>query len=149
MRPYPFVVPFGVVVLAAFRPTWEWATSGLENGLSAAWLGAVMLVLATIARRIRRATRPSPPISTARLVGAAFLLGLGPLVRPDLTVMAAVAIVVVLVMRRPRGASLAWFLAGALALPVVAELLSMGYYGLLVPNTALAKDSGGTYWSDG
>jgi arabinofuranosyltransferase len=44
---------------------------------------------------------------------------------------------------------LAWFLAGALALPVLTELFRMGYYGILVPNTALAKDSGGTYWSDG
>src|SRR3954470_18551266 len=72
------ILPFGVVVLAALPPTWEWATSGLENGLSVAWLGAVMLVLATVARR------EETPIATARLVGAAFVLGLGPLVRPDL-----------------------------------------------------------------
>ncbi len=90
-----------------------------------------------------------PRITTARLVGAAFLLGLGPLVRPDLTIMSVVAVVVVLVVRRLRGASLAWFLVGALALPVLSELFRMGYYGILVPNTALAKDSGGTYWSDG
>ena len=77
------------------------------------------------------------------------MLGLGPLVRPDLTIMSVVAVVVVLVVRRLRGATLAWFLVGALALPVLTELFRMGYYGILVPNTALAKDSGGTYWSDG
>jgi arabinofuranosyltransferase len=137
------VVPFGVVAIAALPPTWEWATSGLENGLSVAWLGGVMLVLARIARR------DAPPLSTPRLAAGAFVLGLGPLVRPDLTVMSAVALVVVLVVRRPRGAPLAWFLVGALALPVLSELFRMGYYGILVPNTALAKDSGGTYWSDG
>ncbi len=77
------------------------------------------------------------------------LLGLGPLVRPDLTIMSAAAIVAVLVVRRPRGAQLAWFLAGCLTLPVLSELFRMGYYGILVPNTALAKDAGGTYWSQG
>src|SRR4051794_36494050 len=28
------IVPFAVVVMAALPPTWEWATSGLENWLS-------------------------------------------------------------------------------------------------------------------
>src|SRR4051812_24228140 len=68
------IVPFAVVVMAALPPTWEWATSGLENGLSIAWLGAVMLVLATIARPVG-ADGP-PPTSTPRLVAAAFVLGL-------------------------------------------------------------------------
>ena len=137
------VVPFGAVVLAALPPSWEWATSGLENGLSVAWLGAVMLVLATVARR------DPPPTTPIRLAAAGVLLGLGPLVRPDLTIVSVVALVVVVIVRRPRGAPLAWFLVGALTLPVVVELLRMGYYGVLVPNTALAKDAGGTYWSDG
>ena len=47
------------------------------------------------------------------------------------------------------GAQLGWFLAGCLTLPVLSELFRMGYYGILVPNTALAKDAGGTYWSQG
>jgi arabinofuranosyltransferase len=149
------IVPFGVVVLAALPPVWEWATSGLENGLTVAWLGATMLVLATVA-----APEPEPEPepepggdarapSIARLAGAGFVLGLGPLVRPDLTIMSAVAIVVVLVVRRMRGAALVGFLVGAAALPVLTELFRMGYYGSLVPNTALAKNSGGTYWSEG
>ena len=141
------IVPFAVIVIAALPPTWEWATSGLENGLSIAWLGAVMLVLATIAVPV--GTEGAPALSTPRLVAAAFVLGLGPLVRPDLTIMSAVALIVVFVVRRLRGRSLAWFVVGALALPVLSELFRMGYYGILVPNTALAKDSGGTYWSDG
>ncbi len=139
------MVPFGAVALAALPASWEWATSGLENGLSVAWLGAVMLVLATVGRR-----ELSPPTTTtARLVGAGVLLGLGPLVRPDLTIMSVVAVVAVLLTRRLRGARLAAFVLGALALPVVVELFRMGYYGVLVPNTALAKDAGGTYWANG
>jgi len=141
-RDHP-AVPLGAVVIAALPASWEWATSGLENGLSLAWIGALMLVLATFARRDLAS---APPWKTAA-VGV--LLGLGPLVRPDLTVMSAAAIVAVLATRRPRGASLAWLLGGFLALPVLSELFRMGYYGILVPNTALAKDAGGTYWSQG
>jgi arabinofuranosyltransferase len=138
------MVPFGAVALAALPASWEWATSGLENGLSVAWLGAVMLAQATLARRDTTRTT-----STARLVGAGVLLGLGPLVRPDLTIMSVVAVIAVLVVRRLRGAPLGGFVLGALALPVLVELFRMGYYGVLVPNTALAKDAGGTYWSNG
>ena len=137
------IVPFGAVVVAALPASWEWATSGLENGLSLAWIGALMLVLATVARR------DPPPLSTVKIVAVGVLLGLGPLVRPDLTIMSVATIVAVLVVRRPRGAQLGWFLTGCLTLPVLSELFRMGYYGILVPNTALAKDAGGTYWSQG
>jgi arabinofuranosyltransferase len=80
-------------------------------------------------------------------VGA--LLGLGPLVRPDLAVVSVVVIAAVLWARRPRGAELVSLIGGFVALPVVYEVFRAGYYGTLVPNTALAKDSGGTYWSQG
>ena len=136
-------VPFGAVVIAALPASWEWATSGLENGLSLAWLGALMLVLATFARR------DPPPAPAWKFAAVGVLLGLGPLVRPDLTIMSVAAIVAVLATRRLRGASLGWFLGGCLALPVLSEVFRMGYYGILVPNTALAKDAGGTHWSQG
>ncbi len=77
------------------------------------------------------------------------LVGLGPLVRPDLAVVSVVVAVAVLWSRRPRGAELGWLVAGFLALPVGYEIFRAGYYGALVPNTALAKDSGGMYWSQG
>jgi len=137
------IVPLGAVVIAALPASWEWATSGLENGLSLAWIGALMLVLATVARR------DPPSLSVAKTIGVGVVLGLGPLVRPDLTIMSVTAIVAVLATRRPRGAPLAWLLGGFFALPVLSELFRVGYYGILVPNTALAKDAGGTYWSQG
>ena len=90
-------VPFGAVVIAALPASWEWATSGLENGLSLAWMGALMLVLSTFARR------DAPSTAAWKTAAAGVLLGLGPLVRPDLTIMSAAALVAVLVARRPRG----------------------------------------------
>jgi len=137
------IVPLGAVVIAALPASWEWATSGLENGLSLAWIGALMLVLATVARR------DAPSLTIAKTVGVGVVLGLGPLVRPDLTIMSVVVAAAVLAIRRPRGAPLAWLLGSMLALPVLSEIFRAGYYGILVPNTALAKDAGGTYWSQG
>jgi arabinofuranosyltransferase len=141
--PSALLVPFGVVVVVALPASWDWATSGLENGLSLAWLGALMLVVATV-------TRPRAlPMSGPRALAVGALLGLGPLVRPDLAVVSVVVVVAVLWSRRPRGAELVWLVAGFFALPVGYEIFRAGYYGALVPNTALAKDSGGMYWSQG
>ena len=141
-------VPLGAIVIAALPASWEWATSGLENGLSLAWIGALMLALATVAHRDGD-RRDGAPMTAWKTIAVGALLGLGPLVRPDLTIMSVAALVAVLAVRRPRGASLAWLLGGFLALPVLTELFRMGYYGILVPNTALAKDADGTYWSQG
>ena len=139
----PLLVPFGAVVFVAVSASWDWATSGLENGLSLAWLGALMLVVATV-------TRPrAPAMSAPRALAVGALLGLGPLVRPDLAVVSVAVIVAVLWSRRPRGRELTWLLVGFLAIPLAYEIFRAGYYGALVPNTALAKDSGGMYWSQG
>jgi arabinofuranosyltransferase len=139
------MVPFGVVALVALPPSWDWATSGLENGLSVAWLGAVMLVLGTVAPGGVAARA----FATRRLVGLGVVLSLGPLVRPDLAIMTVVAAIAVVVVCAPRGARLAGFLAACLALPALIQVLRMGYYGSLVANTALAKDSSGSYWDQG
>ncbi len=88
-------------------------------------------------------------MSGPRALAVGALLGLGPLVRPDLAVVSVVVIVAVLWSRRLRGAELVWLLVGVFALPVGYEIFRAGYYGALVPNTALAKDSGGMYWSQG
>jgi arabinofuranosyltransferase len=137
------VVPFGVLVFVALPPAWDWATSGLENGLSIAWLGALTLVVARVARRDAHLM----PVPRTVAVGA--LMGLGPLVRPDFAVVSVVVIVAVLWARRPRGSELVWLIVGIVALPVAYEVFRAGYYGTLVPNTALAKHSSGTYWSQG
>lgn len=138
-----FFVPLGVVVVVALPASWDWATSGLENGLSLAWLGALMLLVGRVARQ------DAPPRSVPRALAAGALVGLGPLVRPDLAVVTVVVAVAYVWARRPGPVELISFASGLLALPVLYEVFRAGYYGTLVPNTALAKDSGGTYWSQG
>ena len=146
----PVMVPFGMLVYVALPPSWDWATSGLENGLTLAWLGALMLLLGTLADR----EADTGPVGAAgptnrRLVGIGVLVGLGPLIRPDLTIISVVTVIAVCWIVRPRGRRLAALLGGFVALPALFEVFRIGYYGTLVPNTALAKDASGAYWSQG
>jgi arabinofuranosyltransferase len=136
-----FALPLGAVLFAAVPAGWDYVTSGLETGLTLGWLGLTFLCLCLIPP----GGRPSRP----RLGGAAVLAGLGPLIRPDLAVFGG-AFVLVLLLRagwRPRllGAVL---LAGAAA-PLAYQVFRMGYFGSLVPNTALAKEAGMAYWAQG
>jgi arabinofuranosyltransferase len=129
-------VPCGVVVFAALTPVWVWATSGLETGLVFGWLGGCLWLLASWSRS--REARLSYP--------AAVVLGLGWLVRPELALFSAAFIAVVLVGewrqsgRRRRVA----LIAAAVALPVAYQVFRMGYFGSVVPNTAVAKEGGST-----
>ena len=126
------VVPFGALVLLALPPMWDFSTSGLEFGLSFAWLGAVLWVLA---RWADGETLGWPH---------AVVLGLGPLVRPDAALYSLAALAaVVAVDRRWR------LLAAALVLPVAYQLFRMAWFGALVPNTALAKAADIPHWREG
>jgi arabinofuranosyltransferase len=136
------MVPFGALAYVAVPAAWDWATGGLENGLSIAWLGAIALVTARLARR-------REGLSAVVALAAGALDGIGALVRPDLAVIAVCALVGLAVARRGRGRELVLLLVGAAALPVLYEVFRAAYYAVLVPNTALAKDSSGVYWSQG
>ncbi len=132
-------VPAGAALIAALAPVWRQAPNGQELGLSFAWLGAACFVLARWAQSRRR-------ISAL----GAVVIGFGPLVRPDLALFTVAFVVIVLVggideSRAARVRTLAW----VLALPVAYEIFRMGYYGVLVPNTALAKSAGGSRWGLG
>ena len=136
----PFL-PAGTVVLAALPPVWDFATSGLEGGLAFGWIGAVALVLARWATHDRLLSRP-----------AGVLLGLGPLLRPDLALVSLVTIGAVVAVQWPTATGWRRRLAplvAAGALPVAYQVFRMGYYAALVPNTALAKAAGSTRWGQG
>ena len=81
----------------------------------------------------------------------AFVLGLGPLVRPELLLLSVVflGVVVGAQWRQEPGRRNVALLAAAFALPVAYEIFRMGYYGSLVPNSAIAKEASRSYWSFG
>lgn len=137
ITPHALWIPVGALVFSALPPVWRFTTSGLENGLTYAWLGACFLALAVWSA------------GDGRLGWAqALLLGLGPLVRPELGVLSVVFLAVVLAAqwRADRWRDRMVVLGGALALPVVYEVFRMGYYGSLVPNSAIAKEASQSYW---
>ena len=138
-------LPVGAIVFASISPVWDFATSGLETGLVFAWLGAAFLALARMAT-----AAGDPPPWWARPVPAALLIGIGPLIRPDLGVF-SLGFLVVLALLAPAGKRLARtrLVGWALLLPVAYQLFRMGYFAALVPNTAIAKEAGKADWSRG
>ncbi|MFN2495088.1 MAG: hypothetical protein ABR608_04160 [Pseudonocardiaceae bacterium] len=134
------LLPVGVVVLLALPPMRDFLTSGLENGLITLWLAGSWWLLVRLARGERTGLLPWL---------TAVMLGCGPLVRPDLGVFSVLALLVLVVLVRPRGLRLLGLAGAAGALPVGYEIFRAGYYGLLVPNTGLAKEASLPRWDQG
>ncbi len=133
------LMPAGVFVLLSVPPVWDYMTSGLESGLATCWLGGCWWLLVT------------PPSPRRRLAPYAIVLtfGLGPLVRPELVIVSGCFLLAFAVVRRPGWRTLLGYGAVAAALPVAYEVFRMGYYGIAVPMTALAKEAGGANWKQG
>ncbi|MEV7099695.1 hypothetical protein AB0M80_43450 [Amycolatopsis sp. NPDC051045] len=138
-RHFAVPLPCGLLVLLGMRPVWEYATSGLETGLTTFWMAAGWWLF------LRLRTKAS----AKAILLAAFTMGLGPLVRPDLALVAAVFLAALWPAVRP-GRSLALGAAGAAAvLPLAYEIFRMGFYGILVPMPALTKNAGESLWTRG
>ncbi|CAL9577051.1 Terminal beta-(1-_2)-arabinofuranosyltransferase [Streptomyces sp. enrichment culture] len=133
------LLPAGVFVLLAVPPFWSYMTSGLESGLGTFWTGLSWWLLT----RTRRGQE-------ARLTcTAAFVFGLGPLVRPDLAVVTACFLAALWWVLRPARRGTAAMLASAGAVPLAYEVFRAGYYGVLVPLPAIAKEASASDWSRG
>ncbi|MET9259152.1 hypothetical protein [Amycolatopsis sp. NPDC004079] len=127
------VAPAGALIVCALPPFRDFATSGLETGLVFLWLGLSWWLL----------VRGKTPIATS------IVLGLGPLVRPDLALFSVIGFIALVLLLRPRWlAALGWLGAG-IAIPLAYQAFRMGYYGLLTPNTALAKEAANSDWPRG
>jgi arabinofuranosyltransferase len=133
------VVPVGLVLVAAVAVVWDFSTSGLEMGLVWLWIAASWYVLVYAAR--------STEIPTRKRFGFGVILGLAPLVRPDLALMMIALMVAWFVLVRPR--RILFDLVAILALPVAYQVFRMGYYATIVPTTALAKDASGLHLGQG
>ena len=141
-RPGATLVPAGALVVAAVPAFWDFSSSGLETGLSFLWLGTSAWALSAAA------LRPRP--STLRVLATGVLLGLGPLVRPDLALVAVPLLVALLVAGRslPRTRLVLLPLVAG-AVPVAFQLFRMAYFASLVPNTAFAKEGARASWAAG
>ena len=138
----PRLFPLGALVAVSLPPFWDFASSGLETGLTFAWIGVVSLLLTIVSQQ-------GSPRATSRLFWA---LGAAPLIRPDLAVVAAPLAALALVLAHRPGNGIRT-LAARLARLIVPggawQIFRMGYYGLLIPNTYLAKEGFGSRWDQG
>ncbi|APR76050.1 Hypothetical protein A7982_01397 [Minicystis rosea] len=125
-------LPLGALAIAAVPPVWSFATAGLEVGLSMGWLGLCFRGLVRYPREGRRWL----PI----------VVGLGPLIRPDLGLYSVGFVAVLLLLRRE--ARFRTVVAAA-ALPVTYQIFRMGYFAALVPSTAIAKEASLARWDQG
>jgi arabinofuranosyltransferase len=141
------VLPLGALVVVALPPFWDFGTSGLETGLIVGWLGLTWWLLV---RRLEVVREKGGCDRSSHARAAAFFLGLAPLVRPDLALFGlAVAAALVLLEWRRGFLRLIGLAAIAAAVPLLYEVFRAGYYGLLVPSTALAKEAGEPRWAQG
>ena len=145
------LLPTGVLVYLALPPARDFATSGLENGLVLAYLGLLwwMMVCWSQAPRRFAEDRDAVAPTSARFDGSlAVVAGLSVLVRPELALIGGVALLMMLVAADGWRRRTLIVVAGGL-LPVGYQIFRMGYYGLLTPGTAVAKDATGAKWSQG
>ena len=150
------LLPAGVLVYIAIPPARDFATSGLENGLVLAYLGLLWWMMVCWSQALRLPAAPAGPgepqekSATSRVFDGslAFVAGLSVLVRPELALIGGLALVMMLVAARGWKRRLLIVIAGGL-LPVAYQIFRMGYYGLLVPGTAIAKDATGSKWQQG
>ncbi len=140
------VLPIGLLIVSSVAGVWEFATSGLEMSMVFLWIALSTMALIGVHERRRR------------VIGAAVIMGLGPLIRPELVPASAVFVVALLVAvgaagrggrRHGRWRQFGIPVLAALALPLAYQVFRMGYYALLVPNTGLAKTAGSSWWSQG
>ncbi|MFC8129933.1 hypothetical protein [Streptomyces sp. NPDC057302] len=126
-------LPVGCLVLLALPPVWDFATSGLETGLATCWIAGAWLLLVT----------------RARSLATCVVVGLGPLVRPDLALVSAVFLGAQWLMVRPSRRAAFGGLGAALALPVAYEVFRVGYYGQLMPLPGVTKEASQSLWGRG
>ncbi len=137
------MLPAGALVYIAVPPARDFATSGLESGLVTAYLGLLWWMMVCWAQ----GRRGCPP-GRVSIVTLAFVAGCSVLVRPELALIGGGALIMMLIAAQGGRSRLEIVVAGGL-LPVAYQIFRMGYYGLLFPGTALAKDAGGDKWSQG
>lgn len=82
------------------------------------------------------------------LAAVSAVAGFSVLVRPELALLGGLALILLLLASPGWRRKLLVVVAGGL-LPVGYQIFRMGYYGMLVPSPAVAKDASGAKWAQG
>ncbi|AKA97580.1 flagellar motor control protein ZomB [Corynebacterium ulcerans] len=147
------ILPFGALIYIALPPARDFATSGLEWGLSLFWLALLWWFVVAWVNVVRlpaaeaRAGHRVDRVFQATLF-LAFWCGLSWLIRPEMALYGGVVGLVIFINAetwRRRGL----ILLVALPFPLGYEIFRMGYYGLIVPQTAVAKSAKLSDWASG
>lgn len=133
--------PLGALLIAVLPPFWQFSSSGLETGLTFFWIGLVSWGFREML---------AYPSRWERRVYA--ILGLAPVIRPDLAVLVLPLFALALWHSNTTGRGARHYipLMVVAALPgCVWQIFRMGYYGALFPNTYIAKEGLGSRWDQG
>ncbi len=140
------LLPAGVLVYIALPPARDYVTSGLESGLVICWIGLLWWQLMRWSQ--------AKSVRVPGLIGLVFLAGLAPLIRPEMTLVGALALLMIFCAPMPESRLRPIVLRAVIVVvaglvPLGYQIWRMGYYGLPYPNTAVAKDAGGAKWGQG
>ena len=142
--------PMGIGIYCVLTPAWEFSSSGMETSLSLAWLSLSMFLLARLMNCDSRNQESYPSTSYSR---AALVIGFGPVIRPDLGLyfVGFLFVIVAAASEKIRNSPtlLAKIISAALFVPFSYQIFRMGYFGNLVPNTVLVKESLQYGWHQG
>lgn len=145
---FTLLLPFGAIIYIALPPARDFATSGLENGLAIFWVAVLWCQLVAWSRRTRNRDGGRRIAHNTALLLLAFTAGLAQLIRPELTILGG--LVLLLIVFAPTSWTMrVGIVVAAGLLPVGYQIFRMGYYALLVPNPAVAKDASGSKWHQG
>ena len=147
---WTLLLPLGAIVYIAVPPARDFATSGLENGLCIFWIAGLWCQFVAWGRRgaSGNSRGTGGRVNRPATLALAFTAGLAPLIRPELAVLGGLVLLTMVL------APASWKLRAGIVvvagvLPVGYQIFRMGYYALLVPNPAVAKDASGSKWAQG
>ena len=133
--------PLGAILVAALPAFWQFSSSGLETGLTFFWIGLASWCMGRMV--------DTPKVWEQRTY---LLLGLAPLIRPDLTVFVIPMLCCTLWYSSSTKHGVKDYLVLLflfVAPGAVWQIFRMGYYGALFPNTYIAKEGLGSRWDQG
>ena len=130
-------IPLGSYVIASLPPFWDFATSGLETGLTFLWLGVSFFMTSSLLK------------NENKIFIALLWFSFGPLIRPDLGIfwigfsLLSIIIFSNFLKEKICFGKILIFILLTLLFPLSYQIFRMGYFASLLPNPAFAKEAFG------